>query len=262
VKPAIKLIGLGEPLLNPRIVSMVRYAKRKGLEVTVVSNLTLAKPKILEEFVEAQLDYLGVSMDAASLKVFEKIRVGAKFEDVVSNVKHLVKKKERMNSSKPTILFRTTIGEDNIEEIPAIVELAKSINVDYVNFGNEIKSLKTTYGFSPLKIPVSERSNGKEKKSAVTKSSICPALRRCYITYDGKVMPCNYLMMLVPREEYPSIEFGNITQNSLRNIWFSTKYRQFRVLKGLGYQFPFCNGCPTRTLPPMLALSPEFDQNK
>jgi radical SAM protein with 4Fe4S-binding SPASM domain len=247
VKPVIKLIGLGEPLLNPRIASMVRYAKRKGLEVTLVSNFALAKPKILEEFVEAQLDYLGVSMDSASPKVFEKIRVGAKFEDVVRNVKHVVKAKERMNSSRPLILFRTTIVEDNVKDTSAITEFAKSLDVDHVLFGNEIKSLKAAKGFSPLKLPVSEQSNSKEKRRAFTKSSVCPALRRCYITYDGRVLPCNYLMMMVPREEYASIEFGNINQNSLCSIWFSTKYRQFRVLKGLGYRFPFCSGCPLRT---------------
>jgi radical SAM protein with 4Fe4S-binding SPASM domain len=240
----IKLIGLGEPLLNPNIGAMVRYAKRKGLEVTIVSNFSLVKPQILEELVEAQLDYLGVSMDAASSELFEKIRIGAKFEDVVNNVRHLVRLKQKTNSSKPIIIFRTTISEYNNEEIPAITELAKSLNVNYVIFGNEIRSLRRTYASTPLKIPaVCEQTNCKEKKSTVTKFSVCPALRRCYITYDGKVMPCNYLMMMVPREEYSSIAFGNITQNSFHKIWFSAKYRKFRLLKGLGYKFPFCKGC-------------------
>jgi MoaA/NifB/PqqE/SkfB family radical SAM enzyme len=70
-KPTLRLVGLGEPLLNPHIISMVRYAKRKGFLVDLVSNFTLANPKTMEKLVETQLDYLGVSLDAASPKVFE-----------------------------------------------------------------------------------------------------------------------------------------------------------------------------------------------
>lgn len=91
VKPIIKIIGLGEPLLNPNVVSMVKHAKSNGLTVEVVSNFTLADLNLLESLVESQLDYLGVSMVAASPQVFERIRAGAKFEDVINNVKEILK---------------------------------------------------------------------------------------------------------------------------------------------------------------------------
>lgn len=242
-KPTIRLVGLGEPLLNPHIASMVRHAKRRGLFVELVSNFTLANPKILEELVEAQLDVLGVSLDAASPRVFEKIRVGAKFEDVIGNVKQFLKTRERMNSAKPTIYFLSTINEDNVEEIPAIAELAKSIGVDQVVFSNQTESRKRTYEHLRLKRNVSESSPCEENKSEKTKSSSC-GISRCYVTYDGKVLPCNILMMLIPRQAYSEFVFGDITQNSLRSIWFSKRYKQFRVLNAKGYHFHFCNGCP------------------
>lgn len=243
VNPVIKIIGLGEPLLNPNVVSMIKYAKSKGLTVEIVSNFTLADPKLSEDLVEAQLDYLGISVDAASPQVFERIRVGAKFEDVITNIKEFLKIRKSQDSAKPEVFFRSTINEENSAEVPAIKALAKNVGVDRVVFSNQIKSSKENDTQLPLTTFKSK--NPDNAKSWVKKkSSSCPAVRRCYVTHDGKVMPCNFMMMLLPREDFPLFEFGDVTQNSLLSIWFSKKYRQFRVQKALGFHPYFCKNCP------------------
>lgn len=244
VKPVIKLIGLGEPLLNPKIAFMVEYAKRKGLTVETVSNFTIINPKVLEKLVEVQLDSLAISLDAASPQAFERIRVGAKFGEVINNIKLFLKIRENMNSVKPRVIFRTTITKENVKEIPAITELAKSIAVDDVGFTKQIVSDKEDYECPRFMTVGAEKSQGKTKFWIQKKTSTCPAMRRCYITYDGKVMPCNYLMEIMPRDKYPQFEFGDITKNSLHSIWFSKSYRQFRVRKALGFHPYFCNSCP------------------
>jgi radical SAM protein with 4Fe4S-binding SPASM domain len=243
VKPIIKIIGLGEPLLNPNVLSMVKHAKSNGLTVEIVSNFTLADPKFSECLVEAQLDYLGVSVDAASPQVFERIRAGAKFEDVINNVKEILKIRKSQNSTKPKVFFRSTINKENSDEVPAIKELAKSIGVDYVIFSNQIVSSKEKDTQPSLTTHASRKAYNASlwiKK----KTSLCPAMRRCYVTHDGKVMPCNFMMMLIPREDYPLFEFGNVTQNSLLSIWFSKRYKQFRIQKALGVHPYFCKNCP------------------
>lgn len=244
VKPVLKLIGLGEPLLNPHIGSMVEYAKKKGLYVDVVSNFTLGNPKIFEKFIEAQLDSLCVSLDAASPEVFERIRVGAKFDEVINNVKLFLGIRKSMNSVKPRVIFRSTINEDNAAEIPAIVELARSINIDGVGFTNQIVSGKENCEYPHLATPSFGKSQGKNRRLFMEANLCCPAMRRCYITFDGKVMPCNFLMEIIPRNEYPRFEFGDVTQDSLHSIWFSKRYKQFRVGKASGVHPYFCNSCP------------------
>ena len=244
VKPIIKLIGLGEPLLNPNIASMVQYAKRKKLTVELVSNFTLVDPETLKKLVEAQLDYLGISLDAASRQVFERIRAGAKFADVINNVKLLLKIRKYMNSVKPKVLFRTTICEDNVGEMQAIVELARSIPVDSVVFSKQIISRGGNDVNPRVASAESEESRGKTSNWINKKApAICPAMRRCYITYDGKVMPCNFLMEIIPRVKYKQFEFGDITRNSVRSVWFSKKYKRFRVGKALGFHPYFCQSC-------------------
>lgn len=41
----------------------------------------------------------------------------------------------------------------------------------------------------------------------------CVALKGCYITYDGKVLPCNRLTQLIPRKEYLPYYLGDLKKN-------------------------------------------------
>jgi radical SAM protein with 4Fe4S-binding SPASM domain len=244
VKPIIKLIGLGEPLLNPQIASMVKYAKRKGLTVEMISNFTSANPKVFAKFVESQLDYLGVSLDSTSPQTFERIRVGARFGEVVDNVKLFLNIRKSLNSEKPRVFFRSTISQGNAEEIPTIAEFAKSINVDYVVFSNQIISKEESHKYSRFITPRHDKSHREAMSWFQKKTSVCHAMTGCYVTHDGKIMPCNFLMEIIPREKYPQFEFGVISRSSFSSIWFSKRYKQFRARKALGFHPHFCNSCP------------------
>jgi len=244
VKPVTKLFGLGEPLLNPHISSMVQYAKKKGLEVGIVSNFTLVSRDISEKFIEAQLDSMCVSLDAASPEVFRKIRVGAELDEVIGNVELFLRIRKDMNSTKPQIFFNSTINRNNVKEIPAIVKLARNVGVDGVNFANQIVPGTKRYEYPLFETLRFGKSHGEADVWVQEKASICPALRRCYVTFDGKVMPCNFLMEIIPREKYQKFEFGDITKNSFRSIWFSNRYQQFRIRKTLGFHPYFCHSCP------------------
>ncbi len=251
VKTAVRLFGLGEPLMNPHIGLMVKHAKEEDLTVEMISNFALMDRNISEQFVEAQLDYLSISFDAASPQTFEKIRVGAKFKEVVSNIRTFLEVRKSMNSVKPLLFFNSTISEKNAGEIPAIIELAKSLEIDGVNLHNQIKIDKETYEY-PLSTSLrfKKSCSGKtvqiqtNRLSSKDKSTGCPAMRRCYITFDGRVLPCNFLMEILHRDEYPHFQFGDITKTSFHSIWFSKRYMEFRLRKAMGYHPYFCGSCP------------------
>jgi radical SAM protein with 4Fe4S-binding SPASM domain len=246
IKPIIILTGLGEPLLNPNIDCMVFYAKNKGLETQMTSNFTVVNQKILENFVKAQLDILCISVDAASPAAFERIRIGAKFEDVMNNVKMLLQIRKSMNSVKPRILFRSTINANNVNEIPEITKLARTIGVDGAFFTNQINPNEESLNQEPNVKPTSKKLLSKQNSNVLKEKNVCQAMRKCYITFDGKVLPCNYLIEIIPREKYWQFEFGDISHDTLRNIWLSTRYKQFRVRMASGYHPCFCSNCPIR----------------
>src|SRR5512138_1190406 len=97
----LTLQGLGEPLLAPDLLPMVRYAKERGVRVGFNSNATLLSRRRAEELVDAGLDWLHVSLDGADAATFEAIRDGASFQTVVGNLAGLVEAKQASGGDAP-----------------------------------------------------------------------------------------------------------------------------------------------------------------
>lgn len=243
---ALNLTGLGEPFMNPNLVQMVNYAKNKGLKVSMVTNLTLVSEEKLKGLIEAGLDLLSISVDGATKETFESIRVGAVFEEVIENIKFLVKLKKIMHSKKPRIFLNSTIGEQNVNELPKIIRLAEELGVDGVCFMKQAISGKSYFDGQPLNVSLkNELSKNKIKVNFhLTAMSACAVPRSCYITFDGKVLPCYPLYELVPRSEYSYHQFGDLNVQSLREIWFSSSYKKFRAKNVSGKRSFICESCP------------------
>ena len=84
----IAFMGLGEPLLHPRFLDMVRAAKERGLRAEVTTNALLLDDAMAKGLLEAGLDQLVVSIDGASAEAFGRVR-GASLARVVENVQRL-----------------------------------------------------------------------------------------------------------------------------------------------------------------------------
>ena len=85
----VAFMGLGEPLLHPRFLDMVRLAKERGLRAEVTTNALLLDEAMAAGLLEAGLDQLVVSIDGASAEAFGRVRSGASLERVVENVRRL-----------------------------------------------------------------------------------------------------------------------------------------------------------------------------
>ncbi|MEM3697172.1 MAG: radical SAM protein [Candidatus Bathyarchaeia archaeon] len=243
---ALNLTGLGEPFMNPNLVQMVSYAKDKGLNVGMNTNLTMVNEDILKNLIKAGLDWLTVSIDGATKETFENIRVGAIFEGVVENIKFTIDLRERMNAKRPRIYLNYTICEQNIQEIPEMIKLADDLRVNGIGFMKQVVP-GISYSEKPPLNPLPENKwlNRKIKATFhLTVVSSCVVPRSCYITFDGKVLPCYPLYELVPRGEYSSYQFGDLSAQSLREIWFSMRYRNFRAKNISGTRLPICKSCP------------------
>jgi MoaA/NifB/PqqE/SkfB family radical SAM enzyme len=252
----IDLTGLGEPLLNPKLVPMIRYAKKNNLRVNFVSNFTSVNKGNMIDLIEAQFDYLCVSIDGASKQTFEKVKCGADFDKVTENVKLFAETKKDLNSTKPKLTIVSTISEDNLQEVPQLIRLAEILAVDEIAFliryGRMYKSPKneSEEGYFLNGLFISPNWNdltagGVEVYVDDLKSSSCCATQQSYITYDGRVLPCYYLIQIMPREQYSRFQFGNLKNSSLVDVWFSARYKQFRTNIALGNYPPICREyCP------------------
>jgi hypothetical protein len=83
----IGLTMMGEPTLNKHLVYFVRKARERGHYVAMTTNGTLLDEKKSRELLAAGLNNMKVSFDGATKATYERIRIGADFDEVVANVK-------------------------------------------------------------------------------------------------------------------------------------------------------------------------------
>jgi len=242
----VNLVGLGEPLLHPEIFSMIRAAKEKGFEVSLIDNFTLIDRDKSLELINTELDFLYVSFDSVSKNTFEEIRTGACFEKVVENIKLFVKTKKDAKAKKPEFLFKSTISQSNFAEIPQLIKLAEDLGANGINFG---RLMSENDSCEPQSSILLDEKNLPKSKIAIypcelSKTYDCDALKGCYVTFDGRVLPCGLMAESASRAQYSQLQLGDLRLDKIANIWRANSYRQFRKKIGLMEYLPQCKTCP------------------
>lgn len=230
--------GFGEPLLDKHYIEEVKYAKESGINsVGCVTNGILLTKEISKGLIEAKLDSIFVSIDAASAKVYGEIHrnVGSntpydKYDLVVANIKHLSNLKKQDGRRNPEIQVRFKDFEMNRRELKKFVKtfskLADEINVYMSIFrwpGSEIKS-NISKRWPILKFPCHTLWTG------------------LYICYDGRVALCC--------QDYEcKIELGDLRKDSIMKIWRGEKLNKIRRLhmEGRYNEIPLCSDCTINT---------------
>ena len=253
----VYLSGWGEPLLNKRILDMVRLAKDSGCLTGFTTNGMLLTEKSCRRLVKSELDVLSVSLAGSTTKTHEAIRVGSSFSRLTTNIKILSKLKDSLKSEKPKILLLFLMTKQNIGELPLAMKLAKDLGA------NELVATNLAYVATPLHDEIKTFSCGKVDESFLDKIKeaeqrakelktvfrsnsletkemlVCEEdpLNNLYISCDGYVSPCVYLnppIEVIPRIFCGTIHiiqrthFGNINQTDLLEIWKKEDYRSFR----------------------------------
>lgn len=93
IAEVIQLYWLGEPLLHPEIIDMISICKKKThAKIMISTNGSLLDDTCARKMVDAGLDKLIVSMDAAeSHSIYETIRCNGNIDALNNNVSNLLK---------------------------------------------------------------------------------------------------------------------------------------------------------------------------
>lgn len=255
----VYLDAWGEPLLHPSFWEMVALAREAGCSVGLTTNGTLMKPQAVERIVR-NLDVVGISMDGATPEVYESIRVGAKFETVVENVRALIAARKSLRpDGLPLVSLLFLKTRQNIHDLPAFVDLAGELGVNEVIASNltyvtmpEHEVLRAFSLHSPSQEYVAILDQARQRAKAWNlglrlyplepkRVPFCEAnpLQELHITWDGFVSPCVYLTLPVKGDtisrvyegctyRIPQTRFGNVREEELLDIWHKETYQQFR----------------------------------
>lgn len=129
----VRVHNYGEPFLDRELVEKVRYAKAKGIaEVGMISNGSLISERLARGMIDAGLDAINISVDAAGKEIFEATRLQLKFDTVIDNIKTLVRIRKEMGRTRPKLILsfvRQGNGEDEAAFIREWSGVADKIHI-------------------------------------------------------------------------------------------------------------------------------------
>jgi MoaA/NifB/PqqE/SkfB family radical SAM enzyme len=258
---ALSLTGIGEPFLNKNLLKMVSYAKSKGIFVSLTSNGTMISEGIVSGILDSGLDDLSFSIESADPETYEKIRVGAKFDQVTGNIARFMRMKEESGSRTPDVTLRTVVMSYTVDEVPGLINLAHKLGVNRVLVATLLYSFK-----EDLKDPESDimeavhtRSMKLAKQLSVklewelvyrgkfSPGSCTVPFHTPYVFKEGYVGPCCFATQRNAREEIiQSYTFGNVLEEDFSKILNNEKFKSFRrkLLSSDLNEIPgICKGC-------------------
>jgi radical SAM protein with 4Fe4S-binding SPASM domain len=253
----ISLVGIGESFMNKDLWAIIRRAKARGLSIGTTSNGTILTERILEEIVDCGLDWLNFSVDGATKETYERMRPGANYEDMLSNIRRVVAAFDGRPRPELAIWFLAT--RENVDELPDMVDLTGSLGIsslntqgvhywgsndwhDRANEANRVENLSATL------LETKRRADAVRIEFKWHNIPDIRAGRQCkwpwkgaYITADGFVTPC-----CENGSDPARINFGNIFQRPFAEIWNSSEYQNFRRELASSKGRPaICIDCPS-----------------
>ncbi|OHC05964.1 MAG: hypothetical protein A3K50_01465, partial [Planctomycetes bacterium RIFOXYD12_FULL_42_12] len=220
----IRLYNWGEPMLNKDLLRMVNYAKERGIDIKISTNLSVEmKDDQIAALLKAGLGKIYISCNGASSESYLKYHVGGDFNLVMDNMKRLVQKKTEIPGCHTKLVWLFHVFKHNEHEIAVAKELAKKIGIKIKiskmrpDMGKEVfettqRALERDLAWIPDNSEFTVVSTKQKKRIGC----MLP-WTETMINWDGSVLPC----CAVYSEKYA---FGNILENSFEQIWNNEMY--------------------------------------
>jgi len=219
----ITLHHFGDPLLHPKVVDMIEYAKNAGVRhVNLSTNAVALTPDKAERLLDSRLDLIIFSVDGTK-QIYEQVRVGAKWETVTNNIRNFL---EMKSVGKPDVWLQI-IDMPSVDVEDAVSFWRSIENIDEI----QVKKFET-WGHQVQGI------NDIKSKQQISPRQACPILlTSMVICWDGVCVPCC-------RDYDAKIDLGNVKEENVIAIFNGFKYANFRRKHEEGnFDNPLCRNC-------------------
>jgi MoaA/NifB/PqqE/SkfB family radical SAM enzyme len=272
----VVLHGVGEPMMAAELPQMVKYLKDRGVYVLFNTNGTLMREKKSRELIEAGLDEMRISLDAAEPKAFEAVRGRDLFGRILRNVRNFVALKKQMGADKPRLSLWLTGLRETLEQLPDFVRLAHEIGVPEVHLQRLVYFENNPIGLARPESSLFEKRDAEEGKYLLEAEKLAAelgvffdasgaaepeaSLRRgdgdtpwslcrrpwslMYFTAHGRVLPC--CIAPFSMHGYENFTLGDAKATPVREIWNGAEYQSFREALLSSSPPQACAGCGLR----------------
>src|SRR5262249_8510201 len=122
----VRVHNYGEPFLDRQLVEKVRYAKERGIaEVGMISNGSLIAEELARGMIDAGLDAINISVDAAGKEVFEGTRLNLEYDTVIGNVRTLARLRNESGRTHPKLILSFVRQNNSADEEAFIREWSR-----------------------------------------------------------------------------------------------------------------------------------------
>lgn len=214
----------GEPLLNKALPDMIHLAKDYGLYTLLSTNGQLLDREMAKELTVSGLDQIIISMDGLTQSSYGAYRAGGSVEKAIAALGYLREEKERQKASIVIELQCLRLRSNETEW--------DTLKQQYRQLGADMLTLKTAqfYDYAnghPLMPTEPRYSRYKQDKTGTyvlrkkTRNRCHRLWSGCVIDAEGNVLPCCF-------DKGRDHSFGNIATETLKQIWYGDKARQYR----------------------------------
>lgn len=278
--PTVVFGGLGEPLVHPDILDMLRQAKRAEARVELITNGVLLDDACARALIDLGLDGLWVSLDGASPECYAGVRVEGDLSVVMANLERLRDLKILRRVQQPRIGVCFVAMKRNLAELPDVLKLeyrigAREFLITHVyphtqelleealyrrSIGDSLRSRSRIRMARPqftrdtawmLDAMINGHYGARlEGLDALWPTDTCPFVFRgsACVRWDGALSPClpllhrhtSYLGRRL-RTSQPHI-LGSLQDQDLSALWDAPEYAALRR-RLEEFDFPPCTAC-------------------
>lgn len=123
----LDLTVMGDPFCAPKpfVHEILSDVEKYDLRLTMTTNATLLPVDEELDRIVGLASKITISFDGATKETFEKIRVGARWENTVANIERLNRSRLRQRFyRRPIVGFNFVVMRSNLHELPLFVETA------------------------------------------------------------------------------------------------------------------------------------------
>ncbi len=220
---SIKLNYLGEPLLHKDVPWQIAYAKDRGVvDVLMNSNGTALTEKLGRQLLEAGIDGLFVSFDAANPDDYARQRVGANLGRVIDNLYGFIKLRDEL---RPGCQVRVSMV---MYDEPKWQDQFKALQVMW-------RDLVDAVGYSYYV----ERDDEVAVEYPPVEGFHCAQpFHRMFLKNNGNVTICCF-------DDKDELVLGNWREERLHDIWNGEAYKAIRRrhAEGRYHEMALCRKC-------------------
>ncbi len=245
------LVGEGSSFEHPEMINLIKYLRSRHIMNYMPEHMADWDDKMIETVVSEDMDGIIVSLDAATKKTYEEIKVGCDFDNVIKNLKKLIAEKKRQKSILPELTFNFVAMKTNVHEIPEYVDLIAGIGSrKELGAGSRISVVRMLGFRQILDLQLDEvpsaliedaqcraekhghyiNFTGTNVREELPPPNQCIAWMEPYIFMPGNISQCCAVFISNNRPFIKKHAHGNVLEQNFKDIWNNKSYKTLRYL--------------------------------